>query len=102
MIDIIISIIRIVFGLAITLFLPGFAVSLLLFKNKISISERIAFSCLLSIVITILMALLLDMFIGIDTTGVNMFIALSLLTFFAILAWSLRSGKLKKFLKKEV
>jgi len=101
MIELILLSVRVIFGFLLILFLPGFAIILILLrKNKFNIPEKIIFSCVLSIAITFLMALLLDIVLGVDTTAINMILSLSLVTIFAFFIWSVQSGNLKKFLKK--
>lgn len=85
----ILSILRIILGLLLTLLIPGFALTLALYPRKedIKIVERIALSSVLSIAITLLMALFLDLGLGIDFTAMNMVISLSLVTIACFLIW---------------
>lgn len=100
MIEIIVSFFRIILGFVLTLFLPGFAVGLVIFrKDKLDIIERLALSSALSIAITLLMALFLDLLLGISTTASNMIFPLLTLTLLAFLVWSVQTGVLKKRFK---
>ncbi len=71
------STLRIIFGLLLTLFIPGFALTLTIFPKEINRIEKIALSCVLSIAIVMLMALFLDLALGVDTTAKNMVISLT-------------------------
>jgi uncharacterized membrane protein len=84
-----VDIIRAVAGLALTLFIPGFALVMALYPRKkdLEIVERIALSSVLSIAITLLMALFLDLVLGIDFTATNMVIALIGFTILGLLTW---------------
>ena len=73
-----IGVLRAISGLLITLFIPGFALTLALFPRKRDMKgiERIALSSVLSIAVTVLGALVLDRVLGIDYTALNMAAAL--------------------------
>jgi uncharacterized membrane protein len=87
-IDIGLAIIRIIFGFLLILFIPGYAAIWALFpeKSQISSVERIAYSCVTSIGLTMVSVLSLDLIIGIDTTPVNISFTLILVTLFCGLA----------------
>jgi Protein of unknown function (DUF1616) len=72
---------RVIFGFALTLFIPGFAFTLALFPRREDISpvERLAFSFVLSISSVLIVVLFIDMALHIPTTAFN--IAASLLSF---------------------
>ncbi len=69
------SIVRAVLGLLLTLFVPGFALNLVIFSDA-DRTERIALSSVMSISIVMIMALFLDMVLGVDLTARNMSAAL--------------------------
>ncbi len=81
------SILRIVFGLLLTLFIPGFAVTLVVFPRDLGRVERVALSCVLSIATVLLTALLLDLVLGVDITAENMVVALLSLSAFFFLVY---------------
>lgn len=81
---------RIIFGLALTLFIPGFAITLMLFPRRMRPVERIAFSSVLSIATVLIVTLFIDLGLGVDTTAENIVIALLTVTAFALLIWSIR------------
>ena len=83
------SILRIVFGFLLTLFIPGFALMLVLYPRRgdLGVVERIALSSVLSIAVTLLMALFLDLVLGVDFTAKNMVVSLSLFTVACSLVW---------------
>lgn len=72
---------RVVFGFALTLFIPGFAFTLALFPRpgEISPVERLAFSFVLSISSVLMVVLFIDLALHLPTTAFN--IAASLLSF---------------------
>jgi uncharacterized membrane protein len=69
----VLEIIRAILGFLLVLFIPGYAFMLALYPKKkdLSFVERIALSSVSSIAITMLSALFLDMFLGIDLTAEN-------------------------------
>jgi len=84
---------RAVFGFALALFVPGYAFMLALYPKKKDLGtiERIAFASVMSIAITLLMALFLDMVLGIDYTGENITIALLGFTGLCLAAWLIQT-----------
>lgn len=90
----VLSIIRAVLGLILVLFIPGFALVLALYPRKEDLEtvERIALSSVLSIALTMLMALFLDMGLGIDYTDLNMVTALVIFTLLCLVAWFIQTG----------
>jgi len=92
MIDIIgfmIESVRMVTAFALLLFIPGFALMLIFYPkpNDIPVFERVALSGILSIGTAIGGLLILDLFLGIDTTTENSFLALSAITVIALTIW---------------
>lgn len=83
------GLLRAVFGFALTLFIPGYAFILALYPKKKDLGtiERIALSSVMSIAITLLLALFLDMVLGIDFTGENITAALLSFTAICLAAW---------------
>lgn len=95
------EILRIIFGLALTLFIPGFAISLVLFsKEEVDWIGRIALSSVLSIAAVLLTTLFIDLVLGVDTTPINIVIALLSVTAFFMIIWVIKSGILVKTFKK--
>jgi uncharacterized membrane protein len=88
-----VDILRAVGGLALTLFIPGFALVMALYPRKkdLDLIERIALSSVLSIAITLLMALFLDLVLGIDFTATNMIIALLGFSILCLIIWFIQS-----------
>jgi len=97
----IISTLRIIFGLLLTLFLPGYALTLALFPKKTSTIERIALGSVLSIALTLLTALTLDLVLGVDFTAENMSISLIILTLAFTLIWFIQTSWLRNKLKQK-
>lgn len=87
-----VGIVQIIFGLALTLFVPGFAISLVLFsKDEIDFVGRIALSCVLSIATVLLTTLFIDLVLGLDTTPENIIIALLSVTALFLIIWFVKS-----------
>ncbi len=91
----IISAFRIIFGLLLTLFIPGFALTLVLFPKNTGIVDRIALGSVLSIALTLLTALTLDLGLGVDFTAVNMAISLLALTISFTMIWLIQTSWFK-------
>lgn len=97
----ILSALRIIFGLALTLFIPGFVISLVLFsKDEVDLVGRIALSFVLSIATVLLTTLFIDLVLGVDTTPENIVIALLSVTALFLIIWFIKSGNLMKVFKK--
>jgi uncharacterized membrane protein len=88
----IIPALRVIFGLLLTLFIPGYALTLALFPKNTSKTERIALGSVLSIALTLLTALTLDLGLGVDYTAENMIISLTALTIIFTLIWLIQTS----------
>ena len=89
-------VIRAILGFILVFFLPGFAWTLVFFR-QINIIERIALSFGLSIVVVTLGLLLLDRLIGISITGLNSVLVIVAITVLPVLVYYLnRLVKRKK------
>jgi len=89
-------IIRAILGFILVFFLPGFAWSLVFFK-QINVIERVTLSFGLSIVVVTLGLLLLDRLIGISITGLNSVLVIVAITVLPVLVYYLnRLVKRKK------
>lgn len=89
-------IIRAILGFILVFFLPGFAWSLVFFK-QINVIERVTLSFGLSIVVITLGLLLLDRLIGISITGLNSVLVIVAITVLPLLVYYLnRLVKRKK------
>jgi len=96
-----VEIIRVIFGLALTLFIPGFAITLVLFsKEEVDFVGRIALSCVLSIAVVLLTVLFIDLVLGVDTTPGNIIISLLSVTALFLFIWIIKSKILIKIFKK--
>jgi hypothetical protein len=73
-------------------FIPGYAFTWVLYikKEDISLIVRIALSCVLSIAIVMLSSLFLDFVMGVETTGLNVAIALLIITVYLIILYTVR------------
>ncbi len=83
---------RIIAGLILILFIPGYALSLAFYPKKtdISGSERIALSFTLSISGVMISTLFADIVLGIDTTPENIVITIIALTILSLLVWKVQ------------
>ena len=92
---------RIVGGLALLLFIPGFTISLVLYprKNDLPLVDRLVLSGTLSIGMSISVFLLMDIGLGVDTTPANDSIALFFVSILAIIVWQIESAILRKKLR---
>lgn len=89
-------IIRAILGFILVFFLPGFAWTLVFFK-QINVIERVTLSFGLSIVVVTLSLLLLDRLIGISITGLNSVLVIVAITVLPVLVYYLnRLVKRKK------
>ncbi|MHC1585705.1 MAG: DUF1616 domain-containing protein [Candidatus Syntropharchaeia archaeon] len=81
---------RIVFGLILIFFLPGYALSFVIFpkKKEITLLERIALSFGLSMASVLLTVLFIDLALGIPTTPKNIAISILSITVVALVIWT--------------
>jgi len=84
--------VRVIFGYAILLFIPGFLVSMVLFPkvSDLRLIERLAYSMVLSIGSVIAYVLFMDVILGIDTTPRNLILTLIGLSLVLTLIWLAR------------
>ena len=73
------GIIRAILGVILVFFLPGFAWSLVIFKN-VNIIERIAISIGISIAMTTLVILVLNVLFNMKITGISSLVTIIVLT----------------------
>ena len=85
----IVELVRVVAGLILILFIPGFALTWAFFPRKGDIDrrERVALSFALSIAGVMLSVLFIDMALGLDTTPPNIIISLVSLTLLSLFIW---------------
>ena len=82
-------VIRALLGFILVFFLPGFAWTLVFFK-QIKVVERIALSFGLSIAIVTLSILALNLLLGVSLTGLNSLLIIVVVTIIPILIYYLR------------
>lgn len=99
----IIEILRVIAGLILILFIPGYVLTWAFYPRKQDITdiERIALSFALSISGVMLSVLFVDLVLGIDTTPVNIVITILALTFLAVFAWKIHLFIINKELKQK-
>ncbi len=85
------EILRIITGLILILFVPGYALSWAFFpqRQNITYSERIALSFVLSIAGVMVTILFIDLVLGIDTTPINIVISIITLTVLSLISWKI-------------
>ena len=100
----IIELLRIVVGLFLILFVPGYAFTWALYpkKDDLNNNERIAFSFAISISLVMIFVLFMDLVLGVDTTPVNIIICIIILTLFSLAIWRLHLYIINKNLKFKI
>jgi len=84
-----VSFIRVIIGILLLFFIPGYAFSWIFYPIKDSIPQmtRFAYSFVLSIVLVMLGILFIDVTLGIDTTANNIIVVIVAMSVLAILIW---------------
>ncbi len=100
----VLEILRIIAGLILILFVPGYALSWAFFPQKqdITHSERIAFSFALSIASVMVVILFMDLVLGIDTTPVNIVISIITLTLLSLIVWKIHLYLINKKIMQRI
>ena len=102
----ILELLRMIFGLILVFFIPGYALTLAFFPRKTEITpiERIGLSFVLSIAAVLLTVLFMDVGFGIETTTENIIIGILLVTAFALTLGNLQIIFIRRYgsIKKEV
>ena len=95
---------RVILGFLLLLFVPGFALSLVIFPrfNGIGIIERLAYSTVLSIGSVIVLVLFMDVFLGINTKPLNIFLVIAAFSCFAFVVWLCERWYLNSRFKKNL
>jgi len=80
---------RAVFGFLLLLFVPGFIISLLFFPRltDLRLLERLVYSTVLSIGSVIVLVLFMDVFLGINTRPLNIFLVLGVFSVLMLIIW---------------
>lgn len=80
---------RILLGFLLVLIIPGYLISLLFFQKSsdIGIVERLVYSAVMSIGSVIVCVLFMDVFLGIDTTPLNIVIILTAFCLLLVILW---------------
>jgi hypothetical protein len=80
---------RVILGFLLLLFIPGFAITLVYFPrlSDIGIVERLVYSTVLSIGSVIVLILFMDVFLGINTKPLNIFLVIVAFSCFAFVVW---------------
>jgi uncharacterized membrane protein len=100
---IVFGLIRIIFGLLLILFIPGYVLSWVIFplKKEIEPSRRLALSLVLSIASVLLLVLFSDIFLGIDSTPANIVIIILAFTVISVLIWKIEVIIYHYYFKRE-
>lgn len=100
----ILEVLRAIFGLVLVLFIPGYALTWAFYPERkdITDSERIALSFALSISGVMLWVLFIDIVLGIDTTPLNLVLAIILLSLLSLVAWRIHLYIINKKLKDKI
>ena len=80
---------RVIFGFLLLLFIPGFVITLVYFPrwSDIGIIERLVYSTVLSIGSVIVLVLFMDVFLGINTKPLNIFLVIAAFSCFTFFVW---------------
>ncbi len=80
---------RVIFGFLLLLFIPGFVITLVYFPrlSDIGIVERLVYSTVLSIGSVIVLVLFMDVFLGINTKPLNIFLVIGAFSYLAFMVW---------------
>lgn len=83
--------IQAIFGLILILFIPGYAVSYVLYpqKNEMPVIQRLGLSMILSIILVVLIALFIDEGLAFNTTPQNLVAAILIFSIIAALLWKI-------------
>ncbi len=96
----VIDYIMVIWGFFLIIIVPGFAVSLIIFKkDKFTLLERLYISSAINIFLVIAIALLLDLVLGVDITAENMVKSLLVITLVSIFIWILEPRNIMKLSK---
>ena len=100
----IIQVIRVIFGLVFLFFVPGYAITLVLFpkRNELSPVERLGFAGALSIIVDILTVLFIDLILHIPTTPLNILLSIIMLTTVALIVWRVELYFIEKGGSREI
>lgn len=100
----ILELLRAIFGLVLVLFIPGYALTWAFYPERkdITDSERIALSFALSISGVMLWVLFIDLVLGIDTTPLNLVLAIIFLSLLSLVIWRIHLKCINLGLKDEI
>lgn len=99
----IIELLRVMAGLILILFIPGYVLTWVFFPRKQDITgvERLAYSFALSISGVMLSVLFVDMVLGVDTRPVNVTITILALTLLSFFSWKIHLFIINKEIKQK-
>jgi len=102
-----IGFIQAVAGYILVLFVPGYALTWALYtsRDELSFVERIALSFVLSIASVMASVLLVDVYLGVDFTPVNIVLTICAVTILAVILWRIRiidAGKMTRGIKSRI
>ena len=94
---------RIILGLLLILFIPGYVISFIFYPRIADIAyiSRIVLSCVISIGSTLCAILFFDIFLGVDTTPVNSTLIILFVTAVAFIILGIRWGYYKVMEKQQ-
>jgi uncharacterized membrane protein len=96
--------IKVILGLLLVLFIPGFALSWALFPERSDISdiERLAYSFVLSLLSVMLGVLFVDTKLGLEVNTLNIAIVIGLIVAFSLLAYCIQVIMRKRGVKQNI
>ena len=86
------ELLRVIFGFLLVLFIPGFFLSLVFFPHlsDLRLIERLMYSIVMSIGSVIIIVLFMDIWLGIDTTSLNIVVVLIGFSLVLLIIWIVR------------
>jgi uncharacterized membrane protein len=100
--DFIVELVRVFLGMLLLLFIPGFAISLIFYPKvgDIPLVERFVLSGIVSIGSSVGVFLLMDVWLGVETTARNGTIFLIFITVLALIIWKIELIITKKITRR--
>ncbi len=101
--ELVLGLIRLILGLLLVLFIPGYVLSLVIFpfKHEIEPVRRLALSFVLSIASVLLLVLFSDIFLGIDSTPSNIVVMILAFSVVFVIIWKIEVFLYLRYFKRE-
>jgi uncharacterized membrane protein len=95
---------KVIFGFLLLFFIPGFAISLIYFPrlSDLHLSERLAYSTVLSIGSVVGLVLFMDVGLGLDATPYKIYVVICAFSIVAFIIWGFEIWFLNSSLKPRI